>query len=482
MGTGDVAMWLGMSTHLIILNDNSCFACLSSINCAMFCAPNSIFPTRSSQLDLLTGLRCGDLVAANSVLQTFGNTGGGEDAIDPSVSGLISQLVQLQQTQETIFGDSTNGNTRPAQPFPNSLLRPSQAVIASRRTVADLYDRTKTRSASGTSAEEPYLHHRAACLAMLGGAESVAEAPGLETSGLVKTVEDYLYFSLWHVIYLADGDPSVVGGAVGAGALGRGNGGGLRKVAEGVARLSVLVNQWGPSYFEQDDVAAAGSASDAVAYAARGGALGGRGDEHPASGGWAFALPLLASQQYASALAYLAEAGGGLGLLQATHLGVAMDAADLAIADFSLEEGSEEKVMSQRKLLPMLVASYSASLQGADAGAALKYLVLLSDKGKFTTEQYQSLLLETRQFQTLAGAIQPDGSRSAAALDACFSKKQVSTLLVDTAHRAMRVGRPADAAELLVLSGRFGALFELMNRELASYLNASTPEDIEKRK
>jgi len=57
----------------------------------------------------------------------------------------------------------------------------------------------------------------------------------------------------------------------------------------------------------------------------------------------------------------------------------------------------------------------------------------------------------------------------------------VSTILVDAANHAIRVGKPADAAELLVLSGRFGALFELMNRELASYLNASTPEDFEKR-
>ena len=89
--------------------------------------------------------------------------------------------------------------------------------------------------------------------------------------------------------------------------------------------------------------------------------------------------------------------------------------------------------------------------------------------------QVQRLLLETHQFETLAGAIQPDGSRSNAALDAYFSKKQVSTILVDAANHAIRVGKPADAAELLVLSGRFGALFELMNRELASYLNAVTP-------
>jgi len=81
----------------------------------------------------------------------------------------------------------------------------------------------------------------------------------------------------------------------------------------------------------------------------------------------------------------------------------------------------------------------------------------------------QRLILETRQFEALA------------ALDAFFSKKEVSSLLLDSANHAIRVGKPADAAELLVLSGRFGALFSLMNREIASYLNSSTEEGFAKR-
>jgi len=433
---------------------------------------------------LFYSLRCGDLVAANSILQQFGTTAGGENMshIDPSVANLISQLAQLQQTQETIFGDSTNNNTRTVQPLAQSLLYPSQSMLQARRSVSDLYQRTKTRLQSTATDQEPFLHYRMACLAMIGGAESISEASELEPSGLVKTVEDYLYASLWHAIHLADDTaaPSVAIGGLGAG-------GGLRKVSESVARLSVLVNQWGPSYFEQDEPnTGRDSAAEAVAYSARGGSLGGAMHSHnkvPPSGGWAFALPLLASQQYATALAYLAEAGGGLGLLQSTHLGVVMDLVGLSIRDSTLDElpDAVSKELSQQTLLPMLVASYSASLQEVDAGAALKYLMLLSNKGKFVKEQVQRLLLETHQFETLAGTLQPDGSRSNGALDAYFSKKEVSALLVDAANHAIRVGKPNVAAELLVLSGRFGALFELMNRELASYLNASTPEDIGKR-
>jgi len=36
-------------------------------------------------------------------------------------------------------------------------------------------------------------------------------------------------------------------------------------------------------------------------------------------------LPLLACQQYDSAVGYLAEVGGGLGLMQATHAPMIMD-------------------------------------------------------------------------------------------------------------------------------------------------------------
>ena len=95
--------------------------------------------------------------------------------------------------------------------------------------------------------------------------------------------------------------------------------------------------------------------------------------------------------------------------------------------------------------------------------------------------QVQRLILETRQFEILAGKIEPDGIRSNGVLDAVFTKKEVSSILVDSANHAIRVGKPADAAELLVLSGRFDALLSLLNRELASYLNALTPDDMSKR-
>lgn len=351
---------------------------------------------------LFTGLRCGDLVAANSILQRFGDTttegngsggGGNEESnhVDPSVASVVSKLADLQQGQESIFCDTID--ERPATQFRPSLLRPSRALAEARRQVADLYQRASTGAATSPS-EVPRLGYRSACLAMLGGAESVAEAP--EASRIVGTVEDYLYASLWHAIHLAQGDGAPAFDAIqGVSAVGGETRGGLRGVSAAVARLAGLVKEWGPSHFEEDGGGAGGAADD-VAYAASGGATARqRGSGGPASGGWAFALPLLAAQQHATALAYLAEAGGGVGLLQACHLGVAMDMSGLSLRDFTLADRDgatrEDSARSQETLLPMLVASYSASLQGFDVVAALKYLVLLRDKGTFAKEQVRLL-------------------------------------------------------------------------------------------
>lgn len=304
--------------------------------------------------------------------------------VDPAVSDLVSQLSSLQQNQATVFTQ-------------RQFLYPTQSMCQSRRQVADLYDRIQMRSKSlsssgGEMGEDmnPCLYYRDACLTMLGGSKSTSETPALESSGLiVKTVEDYLYIALWHALHAAEINEVGV-------TLGCGEGSGIRGLAEAITRLSVLVNQWGPSYFEQDEgldgEALYAGASEAVALATRGAGSVASAKAVTRSGGWAYALPLLAAQQYATALAYVAEAGGGLGLLEATHVGIVMDAAGLSVTDITLDEQSGIS-SSQQALLPMLVASYSASLQGSDARAALMYLALMTGKGKFVKEQVRIPLL-----------------------------------------------------------------------------------------
>ena len=67
---------------------------------------------------LYYALRCGDALAAESIVNQYAavsnnNMDGNESlsGVDTAVLHIISQLVQLQHDQETIFGDSTNGNT-----------------------------------------------------------------------------------------------------------------------------------------------------------------------------------------------------------------------------------------------------------------------------------------------------------------------------------------------------------------------------------
>jgi hypothetical protein len=421
-------------------------------------------------------LRCGDFVAAKSVL--------GEE-VDGAVVDLVGLLAGVQGEADSIFGaSSTAGGAFGGQSC--SLLSPANAVVRARRTVSDLYEGMKTRYPS-LGGEQPLAAYKASCLAMLGGSEPISEASILESSGLVKTVEDYLYASLWHALHLAE-DGEV----------------GLKRTYEAVARLGSLVKQWGPSYFEQDDVMDE-SAASAVALASQGSAVR---DKIPRSGGWAYALPLLACQQYGTALAYLAEVGGGLGLMQAAHVAVVMDAVGMEMVDYTVETKGAAKDEDIQRLFPMLVSSFSASLQGSDVVAALKYLMLLSGKGKimkaqvneficwfesylckpwclislFTSEsKIQRLILETRQFEILAGKIEQDGSRSKAALDEYFSGKEISSVLGDGAGEAICAGKAADAAELFVLAGRYSALFSLINRELASYLVVTTEEEFNKR-
>eukprot|EP00804_Cyclotella_cryptica_P002529 CCRYP_018878-RA/>CCRYP_018878-RA protein AED:0.03 eAED:0.03 QI:241/1/1/1/1/1/4/91/1031 len=406
-------------------------------------------------------LRCGDLVAAQSVLQYA--SPGTEAGVDSVVVELVSMLATMQGEEDSIFGGSRGVDSpSPSGRQTSTLLSPSNTMTRARRAVSDLYEGLKTRYATLTQ-EQPLAAYRAACLAMLGGNESISEASIFESTGLVKTVEDYLYASLWHALHLAeDVSSSDVG---------------LKRTCEAVSRLGSLVKQWGPSYFEQEDDVD-GSAASAVSLASQ--ARGVARDKVPRSGGWAYALPLLACQQYGTALAYIAEVGGGLGLMQATHLGLVMDAVEITMDDYSLDS-TDGNIEDRWRLFPMLASSFSASLQAVDVVAALKYLVVLSDIGKVMKSQVRRLVLESRQFEILAGKIEHDGTRSKAALDEYFSAKETSSLLAEAASEAIRVGKAADAAELLVLAGRYSALFSLMNRELASYLVATTDEEFNKR-
>jgi hypothetical protein len=95
------------------------------------------------------------------------------------------------------------------------------------------------------------------------------------------------------------------------------------------------------------------------------------------SGGWSYALPLLLAQQYRSALVHLADTGGPLGLLQATHLGLVMGEPLEDLGNVS---------SSSFPLLTSLLVELSNHLQYADAAAAIEYLIRIPDGGRKRSE------------------------------------------------------------------------------------------------
>ena len=74
-------------------------------------------------------------------------------------------------------------------------------------------------------------------------------------------------------------------------------------------------------------------------------------------------LPLLACQQYDSAVGYLAEVGGGLGLMQGTHAAMIMDVIQIDMVDYVVVDG-DLKNEDGSKLFPKLVSSFLTTLQG----------------------------------------------------------------------------------------------------------------------
>lgn len=84
---------------------------------------------------LYYALRCGDALAAESIVKQYYTPGMDGDeslsGVEQAVMDTVTHLVQLQQDRETIFGDSTNGNTRPPQVLEDSLRANSRCADAS---------------------------------------------------------------------------------------------------------------------------------------------------------------------------------------------------------------------------------------------------------------------------------------------------------------------------------------------------------------
>lgn len=132
-----------------------------------------------------------------------------------------------------------------------------------------------------------------------------------------ETIEDYLFGRLWLALQSENPVPQI-------------------------EKVGASIRKYGPDYF--------GGAEE--------------------NGGWGYALPLLATQQFRTALTFLAEAGGPAGLLQATHLGLALSMGGCSLDDLGRPSSTD--------LLTALLVKYASTLeQDASLGPSpcLEYLL-----------------------------------------------------------------------------------------------------------
>ena len=333
---------------------------------------------------------------------------GSEVEVDQRILHLAQILSQAQA--------SANGGTSQGGPAGVTRGFNPSALKSARANVTELYHRTKAREATAAEAD-PY---KVAAMNFL----SLSDPP-TSSEHIVGTIEDYLYLAMW------DATEGGYGGTAGT--------------PEAVSKLGELLLYWGPAHFQKD------SNNDS----------------------WSYVYPLLVAQQWEKALTHLAE-NSNSGLLEATHLGIVLGNSRV----FGLENSSGNH------LLTSLLVSYSTSIQAHDPEAALEYLVLISSDISSIRMQVKRLLLQTRAYAILAGVIAPDGNRvgsggragsTGGALDAHFPPSEVNALLYECGEELVREGGGAGiggAAELFSLAGQYGALLSLLNRELATRLNA----------
>jgi hypothetical protein len=173
--------------------------------------------------------------------------------------------------------------------------------------------------------QEPRNAYRLGLLALLSGKNPVQ-------SSIESTVEDYLYKELWKAVHET-------------------------KPLEELSELGNSIKRYGPGYFEDED-----------------------------RFGWPYALPLLVTQEYRTALSYIADAGGPMGLLQATHLGIALHISGVALKDFA---GAGVTAAAVDNILTTLLERYATYIRAEPSAgnvASLEYLVRIPQKARAMKE------------------------------------------------------------------------------------------------
>jgi hypothetical protein len=259
---------------------------------------------------------------------------------------------------------------------------------------------------------DPNNTHKLSVLALLCGQR-------LES---FSTVEDYLFGCLW--LALMDKENPI----------------------QQIEVIGASIRKYGPSHFAADG-----------------------------SGEWGYVLPLIAAQQFETALSYLAEAGGPTGLMQAVHLGIAFAAAGVTVADLG-DASLPSRGAAPRDIVTALLVNYATLCErepSARVMASLEYLLKISNTEE-SNYQVANLLYRssTDQIEILTGVLDAVGNRKNGILDGRLSEDVVSTILVTAAElfkKQASSDRPKAemSAKLFMLGYRHTKLVELLNEQIS---------------
>jgi Nup93/Nic96 len=278
--------------------------------------------------------------------------------------------------------------------------------------------------------------------------------------------EDFLFGGLWSAIIGAScTEPSHEGNSAAF-------------VADKVEALGRTIVQWGPARF----------------------------DDHRSEGGWAYAIALLATQQYRRAIAHLIHTGHAIGLMEATHIGMVFDAIGIPIEETasidivstagidslqvrpsttrvpgntsSAKPTVTKLIVEYAKRLQevAVVASMSDSSESWRLQAAIEYMARIPDRASLCRE-ISNLVALTKADSILVGRLSPvDGQRVEAALDLYLDASTVSSILngaaqvllqTSTSNSDVKRRLTMAAVGCFMLGGMYGDMFAVLNSVLA---------------
>ena len=200
------------------------------------------------------------------------------------------------------------------------------------------------------------------------------------------------------------------------------------------------------------------------------------------SGEWGYVLPLIASQQFETALSYLAEAGGPTGLMQAAHLGVVFALAEIKVEDLGDSASSTSRGRDVVTALLVNYATQSEREPSARVLASLEYLLRIPNEEE-SMYQIANLILRSPpdEIKVLTGVLDAVGNRKNAFLDERLPEQTVSHVIVTAAELFQKQTSDRSkiemSATLYMLGYSHSKLVQLLNEQI-SPVNVSDGDKI----